>query len=592
MRGLTNRFDGAISIFFAERDQRVRRAHLRPCEVDHRANARRAFSPTCARALLRFLLQRVDVAERVDRFAYGVVVRIRRASAGLLPRMHFDQLRREINSHRLRIEAHAHALAEIHRRHRVERARDLNVMIGMHLRFGKRRHVEGCSRRCEHRGFLDEQILVAWHLARRAVDARAGDVAAPRRRAPSPICERLACGLARKPTVARVRDVALDLRLVARLLHARRVDEDAACLRVFCKYLIEPRRRRVRAHDHRARVVRHERLRHPVEKLPRRFQPFDYCVRRLRKRRPYEAVATRPERHDQDPQSALLPVDLHATHLREIDLRLLSCRRIDEPHCRLLLAPAELLHRVAPQRCVRHVADAASHEQRVHPRKTQVLYNPFFDLRAMLLHVSPRVARLRQRARLHALRNLVHDGVRQHRSLIDSDLLRHLDVAAHRLAIDARPARYRLDALLGLPASQHFSHVSHGQLPVHAILPDGVPRHRRRGPCITSPVARWGPFSLKNWGSLEPENPNHTPACGGPLCLQIVGSHEPENFPLMRSHHAAKRQRQRRREPSVGATMTTAYAKLFFGRSPHLSELSIEPTALRDHEKRNALHRA
>ena len=116
------------------------------------------------------------------------------------------------------------------------------------------------------------------------------------------------------------------------------------------------------------------------------------------------------------------------------------------------------------------------------------------------------------------------------------------DVAAHRLAIDARPARYRLDALLGLPASQHFSHVSHARSAPGTCDPS----RRRPAPSSKRTVHHFtgrslGSLQFENWGSLEPENPNHTPACGGPLCLQIVGSHEPENFPLMRSHHAAKR---------------------------------------------------
>ena len=147
----------------------------------------------------------------------------------------------------------------------------------------------------------------------------------PRRRAPSPICERLACG-SRPHTNRRARDVTLRSTFALSRGFRTRAgsDEDAACLRVFCKYLIEPRRRRVRAHDHRAsRCPARASSASRRKTSTCRFQPFDYCVRRLRKRRPYEAVATRPERHDQDPQSALLPVDLHATHLRKIDLRLL-----------------------------------------------------------------------------------------------------------------------------------------------------------------------------------------------------------------------------------------------------------------------------
>ncbi len=130
-RGLTNGLDGAISIFFSRARSARTQSASASMEVDHRANAGVLADVRAAALALSSSAHRR--CEARGSISCRVVVRIRRASAGSSRGCIFDQVRREINPHRLRVDTHAHTLAEIHRRHRVERARDLDVMIGMHL---------------------------------------------------------------------------------------------------------------------------------------------------------------------------------------------------------------------------------------------------------------------------------------------------------------------------------------------------------------------------------------------------------------------------------------------------------------------------
>ena len=191
--------------------------------------------PTCSPVLARARDERVDAARSAyGAFAGGIVVRVGRALARRHARVRLDQLacrgrcRTDVRSTRTRSVLPMYA-----RRHRVQRASDLHVVVGMHLGGRPERHVEAAR---SARGSMCGSLLaledLARHLPRRAVHARAGDVAAPLLGVRAEHVEVVAERLAVEPALAHVRHLVLDARLVLRSSHARRVDEEAARLRV------------------------------------------------------------------------------------------------------------------------------------------------------------------------------------------------------------------------------------------------------------------------------------------------------------------------------------------------------------------------
>ena len=339
-------------------------------------------------------------------------------------------------------------------------------MIGMHLGVvGPERHVEQLGRSREHGGSLHFFEHLARHLPCGAVHAQAGDLARPVLGASLGVGE-IGEGLAVAPALADVGHLVFDARLVLRRAHARGVDEDSARLRV-----VEERRddrgiERVRLLDDRRHVVGHDRLDHRAEEPPGAVEPLAHRLGGLQERRPHELIATERERDDERPESARAPgrdVE-HHPHLAEVDLRLLARRRIFEEDRRLLLLPAELLHRVAAQRVVARNEPMIAHEQRVDLAEPQrpLLAEPVDDVLLVRCDRLALRARVRQRSRLHALRDLVDLRLTQLAIARHRQLLGHRDVATRGVSVGARLARDLPVAVACRPAAKQLFYVDHG----------------------------------------------------------------------------------------------------------------------------------
>jgi len=248
----------------------------------------------------------------------------------------------------------------------------------------------------------------------------------------------------------------LDAGLVLGRADARRVDEEAARLRVVEERRDEHGAERVGRLDDRLHVVGHDGADHRREERPGAVEPLAHRLGGLHERGPHELVAAERQRDDEHPQSARAPggrIEHHA-HLAEVDLRLLAGGRVVDADRRRLLAPAELLRREAPERVVAHL-QAVAHEQRVYLGQTQraLLGEPLLDALLVRRDRLPLGARLGQRTRLHPLRDLVDLTLGQLTPLLQRAALCGAHVAAHRLAVDSCLACDAVNTLLRRPAA-------------------------------------------------------------------------------------------------------------------------------------------
>ena len=387
--------------------------------------------------------------------------------------MRLDEIGAVVETHSAPIEPSLERLTEIRGGHRVERARDLHVVIGMDLHGGPHGHVEGSfGRRSKQRALLALEDL-ARDATRGAVDAHARDLAAPVERAAACVRE-VEEGLSVEPSLAHERHLVLDARLVLRVTHARRIDEEPARLRVLEERAVQLRRLRIRTQHHRRGVVRHDARDDAAEELPRRVEALADRLGGLHEGRPDEHVAAQREHHDQRPElahDAALVAD--RAHQAEVDLRLFARRRIVDEHRRRTLAPLELLVREATQRRVRDL-DALAREKIVNAHQAQrsLAPEPRFDLRPACGERVPLVRRIDRRSRLHA-RGDGRDGLVVERARRrEPELRRRRDVPQRRLAIDDAVARNLPRALSRLPAAEDFLDLHHAQLPkTHRCLP-------------------------------------------------------------------------------------------------------------------------
>jgi len=181
---------------------------------------------------------------------------------------------------------------------------------------------------------------------------------------------------------------------------ARRIDEHLARLRIVEKGRHEHWRQRVRVEHHGLGVVRDNRLDDATEKHPRAVEPLADGLGGLSKRRPNELVAAVNKGDDERPEHALfatLVVD-EQTHLAEVDLRLLTGRRIIDAHGRRLFSPLEFVMREAPERVVAGAQAVISNEQRVDLAQAQrarfaVATEPTLDERTVLRDLAPLATR-------------------------------------------------------------------------------------------------------------------------------------------------------------------------------------------------------
>jgi hypothetical protein len=159
------------------------------------------------------------------------------------------------------------------------------------MSLGPARHVERRGWRRLHRSLLLGLVGFDRLAAGGAVDALALDLKAPRRRVLADRSEVGREGLAVEPSLADVRYLILDARLVAWVPDARRIGEDAAELDVLGERALKRRRLRVSADDHARRVVEDEATGDAAEERPRGVEPGADVLDGLRERRPHELLA-------------------------------------------------------------------------------------------------------------------------------------------------------------------------------------------------------------------------------------------------------------------------------------------------------------
>ena len=174
---------------------------------------------------------RVGRAHRVRRQLGRVVGEVRRPPAGRLRRMDFDQLAVEIDPDQARVAADVDRGADVAGRDGIEGPLELDVVIGVDGALGPGRPIEGLGPQRQERGLLLGLEHDARGAARGAVEAGAGQVAAPAPGARLHVVE-IAEDLAAEEILADIRDAPLDLRLPGGVPRDRRVDEEAAVLRV------------------------------------------------------------------------------------------------------------------------------------------------------------------------------------------------------------------------------------------------------------------------------------------------------------------------------------------------------------------------
>ncbi len=126
---------------------------------------------------------RLGIPQGVGGQGRRIVGVVRRPAPGRLGRVDLDQRAAVIDAHEAGVGPDLHALMQVARRHRVQGAVELDVVIAMDGGPGPRRPIEGCRRQREQRRLLDRLEHDARHLAGGAMHARAGQVPAPEDRA-------------------------------------------------------------------------------------------------------------------------------------------------------------------------------------------------------------------------------------------------------------------------------------------------------------------------------------------------------------------------------------------------------------------------
>ena len=126
-------------------------------------------------------------------------------------------------------------------------------------------------------------------------------------------------------------DHAVDAWLVGGCGHSGGVDDEAAGLGVFHEGVVDPRRGVLGHGDNRLHVVGDDDGEHPAEIAPGGLEAFDDLFCGLEERRPDELVTAEASREDQpvaDPPALAVGDESQSS---EVDLELLSGRRVGDP---------------------------------------------------------------------------------------------------------------------------------------------------------------------------------------------------------------------------------------------------------------------
>jgi hypothetical protein len=257
------------------------------------------------------------------------------------------------------------------------------VVIGVHgaLRPGGR--IEGFGPQRQERGLLLGLEHEARGAARGAVEAGAGQVAAPGHGAGLHVVE-IAEDLAPEKILAHVGDPAFHTGFSSRVPRHGRVDEEPAVLRVLQEDPVDLGGIAIGARDDGLEIVDHEPTHHALKEGPRRLQPREDRRQVLAEGDPQKRVPTEGQR-DQEP----VDVPMHTggrirpqTQPPEVDFGGLAGRRIGHPHGHARRAEAALGLGEPVERAIRD-AEALLAEPAVDLGQAQAVGQPGRDLRLM-----------------------------------------------------------------------------------------------------------------------------------------------------------------------------------------------------------------
>ena len=133
--------DAGGAVAAGEPEQRIDAPHARPRQGTVQERCREA--PDGRAGARRLLLQRRDIAQRIEAALCGIVGRINRAAPRRLTRMRFDQQPPLVEADELLIGPRREAIADVSMRQRIERLGDDGELIARNLRFAPQRDVVG-----------------------------------------------------------------------------------------------------------------------------------------------------------------------------------------------------------------------------------------------------------------------------------------------------------------------------------------------------------------------------------------------------------------------------------------------------------------
>ena len=217
--------------------------------------------------------------------------------------------------------------------HRVERFRNLHVLIARDFRLTPQRDLVRGGRPGQQHGLLLGLEMLARRALRAAVTPEPVVLVTPMRGMRPRVFER-GEDLAGKAIVADGLDGPLDAAFVARMPDAGRIDVKGARLRVLEKRGREPWRERVRLGDDGRRVIRNEDLEDATEEVPRGFTGVDGPRCRLLEGRIDKAVARADRGENPRTETPLVPNQREPADPPGIELQLLAGLPIGDRHRR------------------------------------------------------------------------------------------------------------------------------------------------------------------------------------------------------------------------------------------------------------------
>jgi hypothetical protein len=294
--------------------------------------------------------------------------------------------------HQLPVGAHLDPTSDQVAGDRIQRLGHLDVMITMDLRRRVDGQVIGHHRRREQpRCFLEREML-GRAQRRGPVHTQTGGRGAPRLGAAAGIRE-VDEVLAGEERTAHIGHDPLHLRLVGGVADPAGVDGEAPGLGVLGEGLVDARFERVSLVDDPSHVVGDYRAEHPAEEQPRRLEPLDHRVDRLRERQAHEAVAGATRGED---QGVAHPAPFgdgieQQPHPAEVDLQLVAGLTVGDPHRRGPSAAGTAQLRAITLHGPRRDHHPTAAQQRVHlGHREPVDLQPRADLLGVAVELPPR----------------------------------------------------------------------------------------------------------------------------------------------------------------------------------------------------------